>query len=240
LEKLGETVRKSKSFMGMAFDGDGDRVSFVDEKGREVPNDLILCFFASRFLKGNKSAKVVYDGKCSDWVGKKVSEAGGMAILERSGHSHIYARMEKEKAVLGGEASGHFFLPGSFPGDALFAALRLLEILKESKTTLGQFLGNFSERFSTHDVKIQLNQESVTDLFDLLKSRACQMGGEVSTIDGVRAVFEDGWGIVRLSVTEPVISCRFEAPTYPKALRLIENWLQDIPELQQNILKSLN
>jgi phosphomannomutase/phosphoglucomutase len=148
--------------------------------------------------------------------------------------------MKKEKALLGGEASGHFFLPGTFPGDALFAALRLLEILKENKMTLARFHSDFPERFSTYDVKVELSPELTEDLFAHLKSRAQQMGGEVSTVDGVRAVFEDGWGIVRRSVTEPVVSCRFEASTSTKTLRLVENWLQDVPEIQRNVLKSLN
>jgi phosphomannomutase/phosphoglucomutase len=240
LEKLGERVRRGKATLGIAFDGDGDRVSFVDEKGRAVSNDLILGLFASELLNKHKNAKVVYDGKCSDWVEKKIQDAGGVPILERSGHSYIYTRMGREKALLGGESSGHFFLPGIFPGDALYASLRLLEMLKENNKTLGQFNDDFPQRFSTHDIKLELTQEMTSKLFTQLKSRAQQMGGKVSMVDGVRAVFGDGWGIVRMSVTEPVLSCRFEASTDKKTFQLIEEWLQDDPAIQKAVLKRLN
>ncbi len=239
LSVLGDRVRKTKSQLGAAFDGDADRISFVDEKGREVPNDIILCLFASDLLKKNKNQKVIYDAKCSDWVEKRVHAEGGVALLEKSGHSFIYNRMQEEKAALGGEASGHFFLPGDFPGDALFACLRLLEILKDRQQSLAQFYEQFPVRVSTHDIKLQLPEDMISKLYEALKSRARDMGGSISTVDGVRAVFEEGWGIARKSVTEPVLSCRFEAPNTKKLMALIQSWLQDYPEVQQMILKKL-
>lgn len=239
LKTLGEKVRKVRAQLGLSFDGDGDRVSFVDEKGKEVPNDLILCLFASDLLKRQKNARVVYDGKCSDLVEKTIQAGGGIPILERSGHSFIFSRMQKEKATLGGEASGHFFLPGAFPGDALFAALRLLEILKEGRKPLSHFRESFPERVSTHDVKLELSEEAVSKLYGALRSRADSMGAKVYTVDGVRAVFEDGWGIARMSVTEHVLSCRFEATTEKRIRAIIEEWFQDYPEIRQMILKKL-
>ncbi|HEY5040040.1 MAG TPA: phosphomannomutase/phosphoglucomutase, partial [bacterium] len=237
LEALGERVKKVKAQLGVSFDGDGDRISFVDERGREVPNDIILCFFASHFLKKQKNLKIVYDGKCSDWVEKIVSADGGIPILERSGHSFIFNRMQEEKAILGGEASGHFFLPGSFPGDALFACLRILEILKESRKTLSQLFDQFPQRFSTHDIKLKIPMDMTPQLYEALKNRAQSLGAKVSMVDGVRAVFEEGWGIVRKSVTEPVVSCRLEGPSEKQVRSLIEKWFQDYPEIKQTLLK---
>lgn len=239
LEALGEKVRRAKARLGVAFDGDGDRASFVDEKGKEIPNDVILSLFAGHFLKRHKSAKVVYDGKCSDWLEKAVRGEGGTALLERSGHSFIFGRMQKEKALLGGEASGHFFLPGAFPGDALYACLRLLELLKESRQSLFELCRSFPGRVSTHDVKFDLPPDQTARLYEALNARAEEMGGKVSTLDGVRAVFEEGWGIVRRSVTEPYVSCRLEAPTMGKLTKLAEEWFRDFPEIQIEILKKI-
>jgi len=239
LEALGDKVRKAKARLGVAFDGDGDRASFVDEKGVEIPNDVTLCLFAAHFMKRHKNPKVVYDGKCSDWVEKKAAAEGWTALLERSGHAFIYGRMQKEKALLGGEASGHFFLPGAFPGDALFACLRLLELLKESRQSLFELARNFPKRVSTHDVKFHLPADETTRLYEGLETRAREMGGKVSTLDGVRAVFAEGWGIVRRSVTEPYVSCRLEAPNSAKLGKLATDWLRDFPEIEQGVLKKI-
>lgn len=239
LAALGEKVRKSKAQLGVSFDGDGDRISFVDEKGREVPNDLMLCFFATHWLRKQKNQKVVYDGKCSDWVEKTVQDAGGIPLLEKSGHSFIYARMMAEKAALGGESSGHFFLPGAFPGDALYVCLRALEILKETHQTLGQYLGQFPARVSTHDIKLEEVPENTEKFYASLGQKAEELGAKVTTLDGVRAVFPDGWGIVRRSVTQPHLACRFEAESKKKITALVEVWFQDFPEIKSSLLKKI-
>ena len=239
LEALGERVRKKKAQLGVAFDGDGDRISFVDEKGREVPNDVMLCLFAGDMLKKQKNQKVVYDGKCSDLVARRVAAEGGIPLLEKSGHTFIFARMIREKALLGGESSGHFFIPGGFPGDALFACLRVLEILKSSQKTLSQYFDQFPPRVSTHDIKLELSPDVIEKLYEVLKNRARAMGGEVSTLDGVRAVFEGGWGIVRKSVTQPVLSCRFESSDKKKMAALIAEWFQDDPKIQEMVLDKI-
>lgn len=239
LEALGEKVRKAKAKLGVAFDGDGDRASFVDEKGTEIPNDIILSLFVRHFSKRHKNLKVVYDGKCSDWVEKTVRLGEGTAFLEKSGHSFIFWRMQKEKAILGGESSGHFFLPGGFPGDALYACLRLLELLKENRQSLYELCREFPRRVSTHDIKFDIAVDQAGSLYDALNDRALELGGRVSRLDGIRAIFEDGWGIVRRSVTEPHVSCRLEASTTTKLTKLAETWFSDFPEIQQKVLKKI-
>lgn len=240
LKSLGDNVLKAKARLGVAFDGDADRVSFVDEKGQEVPNELILCLFAEESMKRQKNLKVVYDGKCSDWIEKTIQGDGGTALLEKSGHAFIFDRMQREKAVLGGEASGHFFLPGAFPGDALFASLKLLELLKERRQTLSALRRSFPDRVSTHDIKLELPPEQLSKLYESLADRAREMGAQLSDIDGVRAVFSEGWGIVRRSVTESYVSCRLEAPTAVKLKALASEWFLNEPELQQMVLKKIN
>jgi len=159
--------------------------------------------------------------------------------LEKSGHSFIFAKMIREKAPLGGESSGHFFLPGGFPGDALFACLRVLEILKSSQKSLSDYFDQFPPRVSTHDLKLVLSAEVIEKLYEDLKTRARAMGGVVTTLDGVRAVFEGGWGIVRKSVTQPCLSCRFESSDKKKIAALIAEWFQDNPEIQEMVLEKI-
>jgi phosphomannomutase/phosphoglucomutase len=186
-----------------------------------------------------KGGRVIYDGKCSDWVDKTVRAHGGVPLLERSGHTFIFTRMTQERALLAGEASGHFFLPGLFPSDALYVCLKLMELLKESNQTLSQLCQPFPPLVSSHDVKLKLSPEQVSALFESLKSRAKEMGGVVSTLDGVRAVFPDGWGIARMSVTEPVLSCRFEASTAKRMIALVAEWTQDQPEIREMIVEKM-
>ncbi|HET9869441.1 MAG TPA: hypothetical protein VFR02_02940, partial [bacterium] len=238
LEALAARVRKTKAQVGLAFDGDGDRLSLVDEKGRVIPNDLLLCLFAQWFLPGVRRPKLVFDGRCSDWVERVALEMGCEPLLERSGHAYIFDRMRREGAVLGGEASGHFFLPGGFPGDALFAGLTVLEILQEGQKPLSQYFERFPDRVTTHDLRVPLEPAAVTEVYAKLKSKAEVLGAKVSTVDGVRAVFQEGWGIARRSVTEQVLSFRLEAPNRRKLEELSGLWLQEFPEIQQLVLKS--
>ncbi len=239
LETLGEQVRKSRARLGIAFDGDGDRASFVDESGAESPNDVVLSLFAADLLKHHRNAKVVFDAKCSDCVEKTVRAEGGTPVLERPGHSYIFSRMQKEKALLGGEASGHFFLPGSFPGDALYACLRLLKLLKEKGKSLGELYHAFPRRVSTHDVKFGLPPGEREPFYEALRARAEEIGGVLSLVDGVRAVFEEGWGIVRSSVTEDCVSFRLEASTTTQLRTLAAEWFRDFPEVRQRIFEKI-
>ncbi len=239
LSVLGERVRKTKAQLGVAFDCDGDRINFVDEKGRVVPNDLVLCLFATDLLKRQKSGSVVYDGKCSDLVEKTVRDLGGIPLLEKTGYSFIFNRMKKDKSILGGEASGHFFLPGSFPGDALYACLCLLDLLKGNPKTFSSLCGHFPIFVSTHEVKLELSTEMIPPLYEALRTRALEKGAKVSTLDGVRASFADGWGIVQNPTNESFLSCRFEGATTGKLTQLIKEWFVDYPDLGQEILKKM-
>jgi phosphomannomutase/phosphoglucomutase len=239
LAALSEKVRKTKAQMGVAFDGDADRISFVDEKGREVPNDIILTLFSEKWIVSGKRHKVVYDAKCSDLVDTTVRKQGGFPILEKAGHSFIFDRMQKEKALLAGESSGHFFLPGEFPGDALYACLRVMEILKNKEISLGQYFEKFPHRVSTHDIKVQMSESDVLRFYSSLENRAKELGATIYKVDGIRAILGDCWGIARQSVTEPVVSCRFEGPDNASLKSFMENWLQGSPDVLQALLKKL-
>jgi phosphomannomutase/phosphoglucomutase len=237
LEVLGEKVRKSKAALGAAFDGDADRVSFVDEKGRTVPNEMVLCLFAKKFAPKSRRPRVVFDTKCSDWVEKILDAEGIVPLLEKAGHSFIYDRMKRDKALLAGEASGHFFLPGGFPGDALFACLSLMTILKEQEQPFSRLIQDFPQRVSTHDIRLPIEEQAADAFLESLRQRAQEMGASVSTVDGVRAVFEGGWGIVRRSVTQSKVAIRLEASTRQRIVELAEQWLKDYPDLRSHVLK---
>jgi phosphomannomutase/phosphoglucomutase len=239
LKKLGEQVVEHQAQLGLAFDGDADRVSFVDDQGRIFPNDYILCLFAENFLKNNKNAKVVYDSKCSEWVAEIVRREGGKPILERSGHSFIFSRMQAEKAFMGGEVSGHFFLPGGFPGDALYAALKLMEILKSQNKSLGFFYDIYPRRYSTQDVKVEMNENLFNEISDQFKKVAMELSAKISTQDGIRVVLEDSWCLVRQSVTEPKIIFRFESTSREALVKTIHVFLNQHSMLENHVLEAI-
>lgn len=239
LEALGEHVRKEKAQLGVAFDGDADRAAFVDDRGRVVPSDLVLSFLAEWYLSVEKDARVVYDVKCSDLIDRLVRRLGGRPILERSGHVFIYERMQRENALLGGEASGHFFLPGDFPGCALFAVLHVLEILRRRGVSFSKWLDQHPRRVGTHDVKLPATEEQEEEWLKKLEKQAEALHGEVSRVDGVRAVFSEGFGVVRRSVTESILSCRLEAAGKKALCDLAQAWLKVVPEIHQAVMERI-
>jgi phosphomannomutase/phosphoglucomutase len=239
LEPLGKRVRETGASLGAAFDGDGDRITFVDDMGVPLPNDDALCLFARHFLLLQPGRKVVYDAKSAGHVETALLSAGGIPILERTGHVFIHNRMQTENALLAGEASGHFFLPGIFPGDALFNLLVFIETLKELGAPLSEIRREFPSRVTSNDLKVHFEMKDLPVLARRLADRARALGAKVSEVDGVRAVFKKGWGIVRASVTEPVLSCRFEAGDMESIREMVEAWFKDSPELRDEVLNRL-
>jgi len=239
LEPLGKRVRETGASLGAAFDGDGDRITFVDDLGVPLPCDDALCLFARHFLLLQPGRKVVYDAKSAGHVETAVLHSGGIPILERPGHVFIHTRMQKENALLAGEASGHFFLPGVFPGDALYNLLVFIEILKELGAPLSQIRREFPRRVTSNDLKVRFEMKDLPTLAKRLAERARALGAKVSEVDGVRAVFKNGWGIVRASVTEPVLACRFEAENMGAIREMVEEWFKDSPELKGELLNRI-
>jgi phosphomannomutase/phosphoglucomutase len=239
LAPLGRCVRETGALLGAAFDGDADRITFVDDQGSPLPNDEALALMARFCLKQHPGGKVVYDAKSAGFLEAAVTAAGGVPILERTGHVFIHSRMQKEKALLAGEASGHFFLPGIFPGDALYALLVFIEVLKEKGVLLSQIRKEFPPRVTSNDLKVHFDMNRLPVLAGRLAEKARTLGAKVSEVDGVRAVFKDGWGIVRASVTEPVLSCRFEASDFASLRKIVEVWFSELPELQTDLLSRL-
>lgn len=231
LERLRGQVASTRADLGLAFDGDGDRVAFVDAAGRIIESDKVIALFSRVYASARPGARIVYDIKCSRLVPDEIERAGGVALMEKSGHTFIRATLLREKAAFAGEISGHCFF-GSFGwDDGLYAALLFIEILRAGGTALADSLPRYH---TTPDLRIpcaaegrQLWLERLADAHS--RSADCR----VSRLDGVRCDFPQGWGLVRVSVTEPALTFRFEAKQLPDIAVVMDRFLAPVPELEQ-------
>lgn len=215
LVDLQQAVRVHGAELGIAFDGDGDRIGAVDEETTPVWGDQLLVLFGrdavQRFGTG---VPVIFDVKCSSVLSEALDAAGARPVMWKTGHSLIKAKMKAESAPLAGEMSGHIFFGGDWFGfdDALFAAARLLEIVSRGPGGLATLLADLPETFTTPELRVDCPDERK---FALVEAASAHFAAKhpVSTIDGVRIEYPDGWGLLRASNTQPVLVLRFEATT---------------------------
>jgi phosphomannomutase/phosphoglucomutase len=213
LRDLQAAVRRTDAELGIAFDGDADRIGAVDELGRIVYGDQLLVVLGrdavARFGTGTP---VIFDVKCSEVLPAALTAAGARPIMWKTGHSLIKAKMKEEQAPLAGEMSGHMFFGGDYLGfdDALFAAARLLEILSRGRFGLAGLLSDLPATTATPEIRVDVPEERK---FDLVARAVAHFSSRypVNTIDGVRITFPDGWGLLRASNTQPILVLRFEA-----------------------------
>ncbi|MEN5203202.1 phosphomannomutase/phosphoglucomutase [Stenotrophomonas sp. TWI700] len=218
LEDLIQTVKRFDADLGLAFDGDGDRLGVVTGEGKIIYADRLLMLFAADVLMRNPGALVIYDVKCSGKLSDYVLRNGGSPLMWKTGHSLMKAKMRETDAELAGEMSGHFFFKERWFGfdDGLYAAARLLEILAQREETPSEVLDELPDSVSTPELKVPVDAGTPHALVSLFVS-SVQVedspfaGARLSTIDGLRADFPDGWGLVRASNTTPVLVLRFEA-----------------------------
>ncbi len=215
-------VKAEGADLGIAFDGDGDRIGVVTDTGEIVYPDRLLMLFARDVVGRNPGADVVYDVKCSRHLNSIIAEYGGRPIMWKTGHSHIKAKIYETGALLGGEFSGHICFLERWYGfdDALYSAARLLEILAAETVSVSEVFEEFPLTFSTPEIKIPTTDAGKFELLARIAEQADFEDGSISTIDGLRVDFADGWGLVRASNTSPVLSLRFEGDT-PDALERI-------------------
>jgi phosphomannomutase/phosphoglucomutase len=229
LESLIATVRKENLDVGIAYDGDADRIGVVDEKGEIIWGDRLLIILARDVISRNPGAKIIFDVKCSQSLVEAVEAAGGFPVMWKSGHSLIKEKMKTEEALLAGEMSGHIFFKERYYGydDAIYASVRLLEIMSKSGGSLSRLLADVPTYHSTPEIRIECPDREKFEVVDRLKAH---LGGKykVVDIDGVRVLFDGGWGLVRASNTQPVLVLRFEAKS--------KELLQDI---RQRLLEAL-
>ncbi len=198
--------------LGLAFDGDGDRLGVVDNEGNIIWPDRQMMLFARDILGRNPGAKIIYDVKCSHLLGKEILACGGEPIMTRTGHSLIKARMQETGALLAGEMSGHIFFKERWYGfdDALYSAARLLEILVNSSQTPSQVFAALPGGIATPELRLDMPEEDHAHFMEQVLAAAAFPDAEITTIDGLRVDFSDSWGLVRPSNTTPCLVLRFE------------------------------
>ncbi|HSM18370.1 MAG TPA: phosphomannomutase/phosphoglucomutase [Gemmatimonadales bacterium] len=232
LTDLQEEVRRSKAELGIAFDGDADRIGAVDETGKVIFGDQLLVLFGRDAVRRfGPGCQVIFDVKCSDVLPQALIAAGAVPVMWKTGHSLIKAKMKELKAPLAGEMSGHMFFGGDYFGfdDALFAAARLLAIVSRSPGGVGRLLADLPETFATPEIRVECPEERKFALVEAAVEHFGQLH-EVNTIDGIRITHPKGWALLRASNTQPVLVLRFEA-TEPAALDTyrdeVMGWLRD-------------
>lgn len=234
LKDLIKVVKENGLDVGIGFDGDGDRLGVIDERGRIVWGDMLVLIFAREILKENPGATIIGDVKCSTTLYREIEKAGGRAIMWKTGHSLIKQKLKAEGAALAGELSGHIFFKHRFYGfdDALYAALRLLEIMSKSGKKVSELLEGVPNMYSTPEIRIDCPEEIKFEIAERVKNEL-KKEYEVNDIDGVRVEFADGWGLVRASNTQPALVLRFEAETMERLAeirKIIEDKIEKAKE----------
>ncbi|SHK19919.1 phosphomannomutase [Marinobacter antarcticus] len=215
LADLIERVKAEGADLGVAFDGDGDRLGLVTNTGKIIWPDRLLMLFARDVVSRNPGADVLYDVKCSRRLAGVISEAGGRPIMWKTGHSLMKAKMKETGALLAGEMSGHIFFAERWYGfdDGLYSAARLLEILGIEDRHSDEVFEDFPEDISTPELNIEVTESSKFTIIEQLGKEGDFGDGNISNIDGIRVDYADGWGLCRASNTTPVLVLRFEAET---------------------------
>lgn len=218
LKDLKKTLKENYCDIGVGFDGDADRIGVVLKNGDIVWGDQLLLLFAQHILKEHKGATIIGEVKCSQILYDKIAQAGGKAIMWKAGHSLIKAKMKEEKALLGGEMSGHIFFADRYFGydDAIYVCLRLLEILSKEQIDLEKWKNDLPKTFNTPEIRIDCPEDKkvlVTKEIENYYIENKEKYGitNIITIDGIRFNTKNGWGLVRSSNTQPALVLRFEA-----------------------------
>ncbi|MDX1460297.1 MAG: phosphomannomutase/phosphoglucomutase [Xanthomonadales bacterium] len=234
LEDLIESVKLMQADIGVAFDGDADRLGVVTPEGEIIYSDRLMMLYAREVLSRNPGETIIYDVKCTGRLDTIIREAGGEPEMYKTGHSLIKNRMKEVGAPFAGEMSGHFFFKDRWYGFdcGIYSAARLLEILAADERTPEQVLGSLPTSISTPELKVEMSEGENHAFIEAFQEKARFADARVTTIDGLRADFEYGWGLVRASNTTPILVVRFEADS--------EESLQIIQEAFRMQMKALN
>ncbi len=217
LKELANKVIATNSVAGIGFDGDADRIGVVDEAGKFILGDELIYIFAKDILQTYKSETIVADVKCSDKLFSSIDALGGTGLMYKTGHSLIKQKIKDENALLGGELSGHICFRDRNYGydDAIYAALRLIELLVKSKKSISSLLEGLPKTYSTPEIRLKMSYKKREHLMKKVKKHFKHNTDEYSVnhIDGVRISFKNGWALIRISHTGPILTLRFESTT---------------------------
>jgi len=229
LETLIETVAASHADLGIAYDGDADRIGVIDDRGNIIWGDQLMIIFARDILPSNPGATVISEVKASKLLYEEVEKLGGRPIMWKTGHSLIKKKIKEEKALMAGEMSGHIFFADRFFGfdDAIYSSARLLEILSRSDKKLSEMLSDLPRTYHTPEIRVYASDAVKFKIVEDVKKELSQKY-PIIDIDGVRAQFPKGWGLVRASNTQEVLVLRFEADTE-----------QDLADIRKEVEKTV-
>ena len=231
LQDLIAAVKREGAEMGIAFDGDADRIGLVDDEGRIIWGDHILILYARDVLaRTGLGQPIIFDVKCSQALTDEITRAGGRAVMWKTGHSLIKDKMKEERAPLAGEMSGHMFFSEGFYGhdDALYGAARLLRIVAASGRTVRELLADVPPFVTTPEIRVECGDERK---FELVERAVAHFRArhDVIDVDGVRVLFGDGWGLIRASNTQPILVTRYEARSAERLAVIrneMESWIR--------------
>jgi len=228
LQDLIRAVRETGADIGLAFDGDGDRLGLVTASGEVIWPDRQLMVFAKEILMRQPGAHIIYDVKCTNHLARVIQEAGGIPVMWKTGHSLVKAKLAETGAALAGEMSGHIFFKDRWYGfdDAVYSAARMLEILASISGNSDALFADIPDSVNTPELKIYVDDHKKFSLMERLVKAANFSRAEVVTIDGLRVNFADGWGLVRPSNTTPCLVLRFEAESQ-KVLEKIQTLFRE-------------
>ena len=237
LQDLIEAVKENSADLGIAFDGDGDRLGVVSEKGEIIFPDQLMMIFARDVLTSHPGRKIVFDVKCTNLLSEIINEAGGIPIMSPTGHFHIKNTLKKTNAPLAGEMSGHIFFNDQWYGfdDGHYSAFRLLEIMNCRDVPLSEILNQLPKAFSTPELNISVEEEKKFEIVKDFLNKAQFEGGSKITIDGLRVDFDDGWGLMRASNTTPKLVLRFEAKTLSRLKEIKKMFLDQLKFIDETI-----
>lgn len=226
---LGDRVRREGADMGIAFDGDGDRFGLVDENGEVIWPDRYMIILARQVLQRQPGGKIIFDVKCTQALEDDIRAHGGVPIMWKTGHSHIKAKLHKEKGALAGEMSGHIFFVENYYGfdDGIYAALRFVEFASTHEGTISQLMAGTPSYVSTPAIQVPCPDDVKYHVVDQITADLKKGFDRVIDINGARVVFDDGWGLVRASSNLPELVLRFEAKT-PERLEEIKDLFRGV------------
>jgi phosphomannomutase / phosphoglucomutase len=248
LLELGQKVLETGADVGIAYDGDADRVGVVDEKGHKLESDLLVLLLAREVVEQNPGAEIVFDVKCSDLLIEDIKKRGGIPVMWKTGHSNIKQKMADDSAVgipalLGGELSGHIFFKDRFYGfdDAVYASCRVLEILSHKNTTITRLLEDLPNLKTTRELGLACADDKKTDVIIQLQKSLRKRGYDVNDIDGARVSFgQYKWALVRMSNTQPKLTARFQATDSEGLREIVELVRQELQKYSFIDLEDLN
>ncbi len=235
LQDLIRAVKKERAEIGIAYDGDADRIGVIDDAGKTLWGDQLMILFSRQVLKAVPGAAIVGEVKCSATLYDDIRAHGGRPIMWKAGHSLIKAKMKEENAQLAGEMSGHIFFKNRYFGfdDAIYSSARLLEILSTESQKLSQLLADVPKTYASPELRVDTVEEKKFEIVKRATEVLRQAGYSIVDIDGVRVTFPDGWGLIRASNTQPLLVLRFEAKTQSRLIeiqKLIESTLEKVKQ----------